>query len=144
MHSLAAHYPRSPGPYERAHAAAFYRALAALYPCTHCRDDFHAAVAADPPRRVAGVTCVLLLPARVLMRAVRARKLTDSRSNGRRVESREALSVWLCRQHNVVNVKLGKPAFPCDFASLDARWRTGAKECWPDDAETATQSLGQE
>ena len=61
-----------------------------------------------------------------------------------RVESREALSVWLCRQHNVVNAKLGKPAFPCDFKALDARWRTGAKECWPDDAETATQSLGQE
>ena len=65
MHSLAAHYPHSPGPYERAHAAAFYRAVAALYPCTHCRDDFHAAVAAEPPRRVAGTaagvrSCVLL------------------------------------------------------------------------------------
>jgi FAD-linked sulfhydryl oxidase len=52
--------------------------------------------------------------------------------------------VWLCRQHNVVNAKLGKPAFPCDFAALDARWRTGARECWHDDAETAAQSLGQE
>ena len=71
-------------------------------------------------------------------------KLTARSYFWHRVESREALSVWLCRQHNVVNAKLGKPAFPCDFKALDARWRTGAKECWPDDAETATQSLGQE
>ena len=61
-----------------------------------------------------------------------------------RVESREALAVWLCGQHNAVNAKLGKPAFPCDFASLDARWRTGAKACWAADGETAAQSLGQE
>ena len=52
--------------------------------------------------------------------------------------------MWLCRQHNAVNAKLGKPAFPCDVAALDARWRTGARECWPDDAETAEQSLGRE
>ena len=60
------------------------------------------------------------------------------------LRAREALSVWLCRQHNAVNAKLGKPAFPCDVAALDARWRTGARECWPDDAETAEQSLGRE
>jgi len=62
----------------------------------------------------------------------------------RRVESREALSVWLCGQHNAVNARLGKPLFPCDFAALDARWRTGAPGCWGGDSETAQQSLGQE
>ena len=54
MHTLAAHYPRAPNAVERAHAAGFFRALSALYPCTHCRDDFRAALAAEPPRRVAG------------------------------------------------------------------------------------------
>lgn len=50
MHTLAAHYPHKPSLYEQAHATNFYRALAALYPCTHCRDDFHASVAHQPPR----------------------------------------------------------------------------------------------
>jgi FAD-linked sulfhydryl oxidase len=52
--------------------------------------------------------------------------------------------VWLCKQHNVVNEKLGKPAFACDFAALDARWRTGAPGCFAAADETAAQSLGQE
>jgi hypothetical protein len=57
MHTLAAHYPTAPSTYEQAHARNFFRALAALYPCTHCREDFHASVAAQPPRyaRCSGV-----------------------------------------------------------------------------------------
>ena len=143
MHSVAAHYPQSPSAYERAHAAAFYRALAALYPCTHCREDFHASVAADPPRRaimtrrrrhfVGLMTCKKALTRQALTRCAALR-----------VESREALAVWLCGQHNAVNAKLGKPLFLCDFAALDARWRTGDKACFADDGHTAAQSLGQE
>ena len=52
--------------------------------------------------------------------------------------------MWLCGQHNAVNAKLGKPLFPCDFAALDKRWRTGDAACWAHDGETAAQSLGQE
>jgi FAD-linked sulfhydryl oxidase len=62
----------------------------------------------------------------------------------RRVESRQELAVWLCRQHNEVNAKLGKPPFACDFAALDARWRTGAPGCFAGAQESAAQSLGQE
>lgn len=47
-----------------------------------------------------------------------------------RVESREAFSVWVCKQHNLVNEKLGKPVFPCDLKSLDRRWKTGEPRCW--------------
>jgi len=108
MHTLAAHYPLVPNVYQQAHASAFFRALAALYPCTHCREDFHSSLSQEPPR----------------------------------VESRQSLAVWLCGQHNAVNAKLGKPLFPCDFGSLDRRWRTGARGCFAD--ETATESLGQE
>jgi len=68
-------------------------------------------------------------------------RLTDS---SRRVESREALAVWLCKQHNVVNEKLGKPVFPCDFAALDRRWRTGAPGCFEEAGTTSAESLGQE
>ncbi|TXT15857.1 hypothetical protein VHUM_00360 [Vanrija humicola] len=44
------------------------------------------------------------------------------------VSSRESLSRWLCERHNEVNVKLGKKAFSCDWAALDARWKDGPKD----------------
>mmetsp|Transcript_4868 Transcript_4868/g.9010 ORF Transcript_4868/g.9010 Transcript_4868/m.9010 type:complete len:172 (+) Transcript_4868:73-588(+) len=47
-------------------------------------------------------------------------------------ESRKALSVWICEQHNIVNKKLGKKAFPCDMKSLDERWRRSTDpKCQP-------------
>mmetsp|Transcript_32353 Transcript_32353/g.100109 ORF Transcript_32353/g.100109 Transcript_32353/m.100109 type:complete len:173 (-) Transcript_32353:16-534(-) len=56
--------------------------------------------------------------------------------------SRAAFSLWVCRQHNVVNAKLGKPAFDCALAALDERWRDGAPGCWGADDATAAESLG--
>ena len=38
------------------------------------------------------------------------------------VSNRENFSKWVCIRHNVVNAKLGKPEFPCDYASLKKRW----------------------
>jgi FAD-linked sulfhydryl oxidase len=75
--------------HSQAHAAAFFRALGALYPCHVCRDDFRENLVRDPPK----------------------------------THNRAALSKWLCAQHNEVNAKLGKPAFPCDLPALDRRWR---------------------
>uniref|UniRef100_A0A6T6F8I9 Sulfhydryl oxidase n=1 Tax=Craspedostauros australis TaxID=1486917 RepID=A0A6T6F8I9_9STRA len=40
-----------------------------------------------------------------------------------KVESRKELCQWMCEQHNLVNEKLGKPAFRCDMRTLDERWR---------------------
>lgn len=37
--------------------------------------------------------------------------------------SQELLSQWLCRLHNKVNVKLGKPEFDC--SKVNERWRDG-------------------
>ena len=37
--------------------------------------------------------------------------------------SSHGLSLWLCRAHNEVNVRLGKPEFPCEEVSQ--RWREG-------------------
>ena len=79
--------------------------------------------------------------------------MPDSRGGGHagadsrlccRVESREALAVWVCEQHNTVNAKLGKPAFPCTFAALDRRWRTGAPGCFAEGDTTSAESLGQD
>ena len=47
-----------------------------------------------------------------------------------RVDSRLALSLWLCEQHNEVNEKLGKKIFPCKIEMLDQRWKKGAPGCW--------------
>jgi len=37
--------------------------------------------------------------------------------------SQEELSQWLCRIHNIVNIKLGKPEFDC--SKVNERWRDG-------------------
>ncbi|KAK5995783.1 FAD-linked sulfhydryl oxidase ALR [Cladobotryum mycophilum] len=42
------------------------------------------------------------------------------------VASRAEFSQWLCRAHNDVNKKLGKPVFDC--SRWDERWRTGWKD----------------
>lgn len=39
------------------------------------------------------------------------------------VNSSEDLSQWLCRLHNKVNVKIGKPLFDC--SKVNERWRDG-------------------
>lgn len=45
-------------------------------------------------------------------------------------KSRKELCQWLCEQHNLVNEKLGKPAYSCDMKDLDERWRKSTKpEC---------------
>lgn len=39
------------------------------------------------------------------------------------VSSPASLSLWACRLHNLVNVRLGKPAFDC--SKVFERWRDG-------------------
>ncbi|XP_015365196.1 PREDICTED: FAD-linked sulfhydryl oxidase ALR-like [Diuraphis noxia] len=40
--------------------------------------------------------------------------------------SQQSLSDWLCRVHNQVNKKLGKPLFDCN--QVNERWRDGWKD----------------
>lgn len=40
--------------------------------------------------------------------------------------TRTCLTQWLCRLHNEVNRKLGKPDFDC--SKVDERWRDGWKD----------------
>ncbi|NP_001082855.1 FAD-linked sulfhydryl oxidase ALR [Danio rerio] len=40
--------------------------------------------------------------------------------------SRHKLSQWLCRLHNDINIRLGKPEFDC--SRVDERWRDGWKD----------------
>ncbi|ORX90375.1 hypothetical protein K493DRAFT_318035 [Basidiobolus meristosporus CBS 931.73] len=48
------------------------------------------------------------------------------KSDPPKVNSREALSLWLCQLHNGVNRLLKKPEFDC--SKVDERWRTGPKD----------------
>ncbi|TGJ83992.1 hypothetical protein E0Z10_g4771 [Xylaria hypoxylon] len=43
-----------------------------------------------------------------------------------RVDSRNEFGMWLCKAHNAVNTKLGKPVFDC--SKWEERWRTGWKD----------------
>ena len=47
-----------------------------------------------------------------------------------RVATREALVLWVCEQHNLVNGKLGKPTMECTMPALDERYKTGHSSCW--------------
>lgn len=42
------------------------------------------------------------------------------------VTSRAALASWLCRLHNEVNMRLGKPMFDCE--KVFERWKTGPSD----------------
>uniref|UniRef100_A0A7S0PN19 Sulfhydryl oxidase n=1 Tax=Ostreococcus mediterraneus TaxID=1486918 RepID=A0A7S0PN19_9CHLO len=59
----------------------------------------------------------------------RADLRADIDRNPPRVESREALSRWVCERHNEVNAKLGKPRVSCAIDALDKRWRKGPGYC---------------
>lgn len=49
----------------------------------------------------------------------------ELKTNEPDAESRAKLAQWMCRIHNGVNKKLGKPLFDC--SKVDERWRTGWK-----------------
>lgn len=40
-----------------------------------------------------------------------------------KLQSQDELSQWLCRLHNKVNLKIGKPEFDC--SKVNERWRDG-------------------
>ncbi|KAJ7904789.1 ERV/ALR sulfhydryl oxidase domain-containing protein [Mycena leptocephala] len=49
LHTAAAYYPTKPTPAQRSQMLALIHALPALYPCTHCAEDFGESVAKHPP-----------------------------------------------------------------------------------------------
>ncbi|XP_061567585.1 FAD-linked sulfhydryl oxidase ALR [Cololabis saira] len=51
---------------------------------------------------------------------------TRLKTNQPDTKSRHSLSQWLCRLHNGVNVRLGKPEFDC--SRVDERWKDGWKD----------------
>ena len=50
LHSVAAYFPSSPTVEQSSAAARFIQAIADLYPCRHCAEDFKLALESHPPR----------------------------------------------------------------------------------------------
>jgi hypothetical protein len=38
------------------------------------------------------------------------------------VSGTQGLSVWMCKQHNLINEDLGKPLMSCQYEDLKKRW----------------------
>ncbi|KAF1318229.1 Augmenter of liver regeneration, partial [Globisporangium splendens] len=112
LHSMGIYYPEKPSKEYQEKTKTFIEALALMYPCVHCAEDFQNEVKKSPPK----------------------------------VDSRTSFSLWLCEQHNIVNKKIGKPAFPCTMEKLDERWKKGRSACWGEDGddEAIPSSLGQD
>ena len=119
----------------------FFAAFAQFYPCTWCARDFQENLAQYPARCVCFL--LLLLCASCVVCFCCVVGLTGWRMFYRvgtmtliictflfwyRTSSRQELCQWVCRQHNLVNEKLGKPLFSCDMKDLDERWRTSTNE----------------
>lgn len=50
----------------------------------------------------------------------------DLKAHPANVESREDLSLWFCKMHNIVNKKIGKKEFDC--SKVLERWKDGWKD----------------
>ncbi|XP_062603722.1 FAD-linked sulfhydryl oxidase ALR-like [Saccostrea cucullata] len=50
----------------------------------------------------------------------------ELKTNKPETGSREELSQWMCRLHNKINKRIGKPEFDCNL--VDERWRDGWKD----------------
>ena len=50
LHTLAAYFPAQPTPDQSQAAVGFIRAVAMLYPCRHCAEDFARGIEEHPPR----------------------------------------------------------------------------------------------
>lgn len=50
LHTIAAYYPEEPTEEQQNAASQFFQALAILYPCRHCAEDFQENITLFPPK----------------------------------------------------------------------------------------------
>jgi hypothetical protein len=103
LHNVAARYPDKPSADFQNAAHDLFRSLQYLYPCDECRNHLNRNL-----RRVPG----LWPPA---------------------VQSREQLSQWVCKLHNMINTQLSKSIFPCAIRQLDQRYIANCNDCVTND-----------
>ena len=54
---------------------------------------------------------------------------TSLREDPPEVGGRTPLMLWMCRAHNRVNERLGKPLFDCSVSGVEQRWKSGHPAC---------------
>lgn len=57
LHTMAANYPDDPSPETQRLLLNFFEALAHLYPCTYCAEDFQELMKTSPPRFLTSTLC---------------------------------------------------------------------------------------
>ena len=121
LHTIAATYKEDPSEQEQQMMVQFFKILSLIYPCPHCAEV----------RKIIYNTGMIQLIFTLLhyLRMKQDFQKSIAKSPPE-VSSRSTLSLWLCKQHNEVNEKLGKPLFDCNMRSLDRRWREGHEKCW--------------
>jgi mitochondrial FAD-linked sulfhydryl oxidase len=128
----AAWYPEQPTVDDKKSMVRFFSALARFYPCPWYVHTCAVIYVWSSSTHDAVLVISLCLPPHLLgprgwLCCCCTRCAHDFRDNLKTVpvqaDTRQDLCQWLCRQHNLVNTKLGKPIFACDMPSLDRRWR---------------------
>src|SRR5262249_37903839 len=93
LHSVAASYPSKATPEQQKEIESFVTVFSRVYPCWHCAGDFQRWMA-RPENRIQ-----------------------------KHLAGRREFGDWMCRAHNDVNRKLGKPEFDCRL--WEKRWKDG-------------------
>jgi len=146
MHTAAAWYPEKPSSFEQQAASNLVQSLAALYPCTHCVEDFREAVKESPPRvesRSAFATWLCQQHNLVNKKLGKVRQwiMLDEVTLNFTLHCycwRLALSIIFS-----VHLVYLQTEFDCSLANIDQRWRIGHPSCYGKADETSSESLGQ-
>lgn len=114
LHTMAAVYPKKPTKSQKDDIKTFFGIMSRRYPCDICAKDLANEYDDDNDDvNFNGMVKVNLFSFWYF-------RLKEEPIA---VNSYHDLSQWLCRLHNKVNVKIGKPVFDC--SKVDERWRDG-------------------